>query len=487
MKSLVQNLKERESRPVLVVGDLMIDEYIFGSVHRISPEAPVPVVREERRERYLGGAANTAANCKVLNLDVSLVGLVSRDDVYGPILKQLLEASNIATTGIVFSSFRKTTVKNRVIANNHHCLRVDNEDNVPLKEQELSVVVEKIKQLLQPGSIILLSDYAKGIITSELITIVKALADERGCTIIADPKGAKFAKYQGLDFLKPNLAEFRQVAHELGIQEELPLVARGKEVCVRLGLKGIFVTLGEKGIHFISGDTDIYSPAYKREVFDLSGAGDTVFAYLALAFAHGVDMVNALRLANKAASIAVSHFKTYAVRLDELLDGKDSFRDKIAHDWVDLKKEIDVLRGQGKRLVFTNGCFDILHAGHVHCLYEAKRYGDILVVALNADESIRRLNKGPERPINSLQDRAEVMAGLGMVDFVTSFSQDTPQEIIDYLKPDVLVKGGDYKKEELVGYGTVMASGGSVHTIPLVRGKSTTNMIQKAFMKKDEL
>lgn len=480
MKSLIQRLKYAPQKSVVVVGDIMVDEYIFGSVSRISPEAPVPVVREQRRELYLGGAANTAANCAVLGLDASIIGVVNNNDVYGRSMASLLKKSGLSADGIVYSNTRKTTAKNRVLAENHHCLRIDNEDTMPLSSVEYAGVVAQLEQHVKPGCVILVSDYAKGVITSALLEAIKKLAQQNEALIIVDPKGPNFAKYRGVDYLKPNASEFKQIVLALNIDVALSMVEQGQQVCRQLDLQGIVITLGERGMHFISKTEDFFSPAFKREVFDLSGAGDTVFAYLAFAIAHRVSMVDALKLANKAASIAVSHLKTYAVRLEELLDFSDDPEAKVVFDWQQLKAELDILRAQGLRIVFTNGCFDLLHPGHVRCLYEAKKQGDVLIVALNTDDSVRRLNKGPERPLNILEDRATIIAGLASVDFVTSFDQDTPKEIIELLKPDVLVKGGDYKVEDIVGYAEVTARGGVVCVIPLMQGKSTTKIVKKA-------
>jgi D-beta-D-heptose 7-phosphate kinase/D-beta-D-heptose 1-phosphate adenosyltransferase len=342
------------------------------------------------------------------------------------------------------------------------------------------MMMVKVEEKIKPHSVVLLSDYAKGVVTPELVQAVVRLAHSRGALVIADPKGPNFSKYQGVDYLKPNATEFTQILQYFDIPKTLSLVEQGRVICHRLGLRGLMVTLGDRGIQYIGRNEDIFSPAFKREVFDLSGAGDTVFAYLAFGLVHELSMYDSLALANKAASVAISHLKTYAVRLEELLDDGPIFEDKIVFDWQLLKSKVEAACARGKRIVFTNGCFDLLHPGHVLCLREAKKQGDLLVVALNSDASIRRQNKGPERPLNNLEDRAAIIAGLESVDFVTFFDQDTPQQIIDLLLPDVLVKGGDYIAEEVVGYKTVTAYGGRVCIIPLVEGKSTTKIVRKA-------
>lgn len=480
MRSLIKKLRQAPQKSVVVVGDIGIDEYIFGAVSRVSPEAPVPIVREQRREMYFGCAANTAVNCRVLGLEVALIGVVNPHDLYGKSLEELLKKADLCADSVVYSSDRKTTTKTRVIAQNRHCLRVDNEDTVLLTRVEFDAIVEQLEQRIQPGCVVLLSDYAKGVVTPALIEKILEVAHSRGVLVIADPKGPNFAKYHGVDYLKPNASEFKQMLQRFDVPDTLSFIEQARFICRTLNLRGLIVTLGERGIHFVSETEDIFSPAFKQEVFDLSGAGDTVFAYLAFALVHEVSMPDALELANKAASVAISHMKTYAVRLDELLDDASDLEEKIIFDWPQLKDRVESLRGQGRRIVFTNGCFDLLHPGHVRCLYEAKKQGDILVVALNTDASVRRLNKGPERPLNTLQDRAAIIAGLASVDFVTSFDQDTPKEIIDLLLPDVLVKGGDYIAENIVGYNSVISNGGRVCIIPLVQGKSTSNIVKKA-------
>lgn len=480
MKSLIQRLRLAPAKAVVVVGDIGIDEYIFGSVSRVSPEAPVPIVKEQRREMYFGCAANTALNCVALGLDVSLIGVINADDLYGRAVGQMLHVAGLSSSSLVYSSSRKTTSKTRVIAQNHHCLRIDNEDNAPLSSVEYAQVVEQIERCVRPESVILLSDYAKGVITPQLVEDTLKIARQVGALVIADPKGPNFIKYKGIDYLKPNAQEFKQMVQRFDIPEAWGFVEQARAVCHILELKGLIVTLGERGMHFINAEEEIFSPAFKREVFDLSGAGDTVFAYLAFALVHRLSMAEALLLANKAAAVAISHLKTYAVKLEELLEIEMEPEEKIIYDWLQLKIQVEKFRAEGRRIVFTNGCFDLLHPGHVRCLHEAKKQGDILIVALNTDASIRRLNKGPERPLNSLYDRAAVIAGLEAVDFITAFDQDTPQEIISLLQPDVLVKGGDYLPAEIVGYKEVMERGGRVCVIPLVEGKSTTNIVRKA-------
>lgn len=476
MKKLISWLKNEGSKDILVVGDVMIDEYRFGSVERISPEAPVPVVFQDRIEWSLGGAANVAANCRQIGCNVTLVGVINDTDFAGNKFLSLLADHRLPIKGIIRSSSRPTTAKTRIMAQNQQMIRVDQESKSPLNYEEFNVLCSRIDQSMSPDSIVIVSDYAKGVVNRDLVTFIINKARERNCRILVDPKGPDFTKYTGVDFIKPNVKEFGQMITALGLSAHDTIEFNGKRVCSMLQIQGLMVTMGEKGIAHISAESMITSPSFKREVYDLTGAGDTVIAFLALSFAHSLPISTGLKLANYAASVAIAHIKTYAVSLDELLDSTFEWNEKVFDDWAHLKIELDWQRAEGKKVVFTNGTFDIVHPGHIQLLKEARRLGDILVVALNTDDSVRRY-KGESRPINTLEHRMTIIASLGVVSFVVAFNQDTPKEIIEYLRPDVLVKGGDYKKEEIVGYDIVMLYGGSVHIIDFVGGHSTTGII----------
>lgn len=476
MKKLINYLKNQRPCNVLVIGDVMLDEYAIGSVSRISPEAPVPVVRQERQEWALGGAANVAANCAYIGCKVSLVGLIGDKDFEGQKLTSLLVNHAVSTDGIIQSDARVTTTKRRVLAASHQLLRVDYETQEPLSAHEFARVCERVDALMLAGSIVLVSDYAKGVITAELMNYIVLKARERNCIVMVDPKGTTFNRYCGVDFIKPNAKEYDQMLQFFGLDKHASLEENGRIIVQKLGLRGLIVTLGAQGIVYVDRYTFIHSPSLKREVFDLTGAGDTVFAFLAFGFAHNVSTKECLMLANHAASVAISHLKTYPVSLEELIDRKSEHDEKIYMDWAALKIDLDWHRADRKKVVFTNGCFDILHPGHISTLKEAKKCGDLLVVALNSDDSIRRL-KGASRPINNAAHRATMMAALGLVDYVTVFEQDTPYEIISYLRPDVLVKGGDYTKESIVGYDVVTSYGGDVCVVDYIDGVSTTSIV----------
>jgi len=476
MKKLINQLKTAPAKDILIIGDVMLDEYIFGAVNRISPEAPVPVVKEETRSWSLGGAANVAANCKHIGFNVHLVGLIGDNDRSGSTLISMLKQSKIAFDGVIKSPERVTTCKRRIMEKNHQLLRIDTESAGAITQPEFAEIMLRIDRLIRQDMIILLSDYAKGVVSKELIAYVVTKARIHRCIVMVDPKGPDFLKYLGVDYLKPNLKEFLQMVRFFGLHERASLIDNARFICEKLQLKGLIVTLGDKGIQFVSREREILCPAVKHEVYDLTGAGDTVFAFLALGIAHNFAMIDCLRLANKAASIAISHIKTYAVSLDELIDRHLEPSEKVFHDWAELKIELDWQRLDNKKVVLTNGCFDILHSGHIYTLKEAKKFGDILVVALNTDASIKRL-KGPSRPINDIDERSAMMAAIGVVDFVVSFDQDTPQLLLEYLRPDVLVKGGDYKAHEVVGYDFITSYGGRIEIIDFVPGRSTTNLI----------
>lgn len=476
MKNLITKIKNSTLKKIIVIGDIMLDEYVFGSVSRISPEAPVLVVKEEKKEWSLGGAANVVLNCKNVGCQVDLIGIINSADIIGKKVLTILAQNGISASNLVQSDDRVTTCKKRVLNNNHQLLRIDVEDDKDLTEREYISLLENISKSIMPDSIILISDYAKGVINKNLLKKIIDLAQKNNCKILVDPKGSNFEKYHGVDFIKPNYKEYTLILDYLGLSLNDSIVKNGRIICEKLSIKGLIVTLGEKGLHFVSNDEDCFIPALKHDVYDLTGAGDTAFAFLALGFAANLNINDSLKMANTAAGIAVSHLKTYAVRLDDLVD-KNIFSDKkIFYDWTKLKIELDWLKGSGKKIVFTNGCFDLLHSGHLHVLNQAKSKGDVLVVAINTDESVKRY-KGDARPIKTLQERLNIMAAFGMVDFVVIFDEDTPKELIKYLNPDVLVKGGDYSKDNIAGADYVLSNGGSVEIVDLQPDRSTSNLV----------
>jgi len=479
MKQLVQALKKTDPKTIVIVGDLMLDEYVIGTVGRISPEAPVPVLKEESREFSFGGAANVAINCRHVGCYVHMIGLIGDNDFAGAQLHSMLVEKKIFVEGIVKSSDRVTTRKKRIVAQQQQLLRIDTEDTHILSEFERDNLICNIHTVIKPGSLVVISDYAKGVVDKPIVEEILARASLCGALVITDPKGPCFDKYKGVHYVKPNLKEFYDMIDFFGLSRDDSIIDNGKQICEKLKLMGIIITLGDRGLQFISHDENLWYPACKREVFDITGAGDTVLAFLAVGLANSFSIDQSLILANMAASVAVSHHKTYAVSLDELFEVRTISDEKIYASWKDLKEEIDWLRKvQKKRIVFTNGCFDLLHSGHIYLLQEAKKRGDVLVAALNTDDSVSRF-KGPGRPIKTLEERASILAAIDVVDYVSIFDQDTPYKLIEYLKPDVLIKGGDYQVERIAGYDVVTSYGGTVETVEYKEGFSTTSIVSR--------
>ncbi|MCK4651413.1 D-glycero-beta-D-manno-heptose 1-phosphate adenylyltransferase [Candidatus Babeliales bacterium] len=476
MKNLINKVKLSGEKKVLVIGDVMLDEYLFGDVSRISPEAPVPVLKEKKREWSLGGAANVALNCKKIGMKVELIGVVGKNDYASKKLLSMLSENGVSTSGIVQSFRRVTTCKKRAMANSQQLLRIDTEDIFPLVEEEFLDIEKKISDFLQPGVVVLISDYAKGVLTTTVLKKIIDCANKNDCLVIVDPKGKDFEKYKNVNYLKPNYKEFCQILDFYRLPLNDSIIKNGKKICELLCLNGLIITLGEKGIQFVSKTDDIFVPACKREVFDLTGAGDTVISFLALGLSIKLPINDCLKLANYAASVVISHLKTYAVGLDEIFEYMAGFDEKIFYNWFFLKNKLDYFKKKQKKIVFTNGCFDLLHSGHLHVLNEAKKKGDILIVGINTDDSVKRF-KGNSRPIKSFQERAKILAAMEVVDFIVSFDQDTPAELIEYLMPDVLVKGADYQKEKVAGYDFMIKSGGKIHLVDLQKGLSTSALV----------
>ena len=479
MRDLVQRLKKTDPKSVVIVGDIMLDEYVSGTVGRISPEAPVPVLREEKREWSFGGAANVAINCKHVGSQVNLIGLIGANDQAGEQLLSMLLKKGVLIEGVIKSPDRVTTKKKRIVSQNQQLLRIDTEDTRKLTPFEQEKIICSIHTIIKPGSVVLISDYAKGVIDRGIVKEIVMRAKSCDAIVVADPKGPDFGKYQGVTYLKPNLKEFYQIVDYFNLSRDNSVLENGRHICKKLNLQGLIVTMGEKGLEFIDQNQHVVYPVCKHEVYDITGAGDTILAFLSVGLASGFSIDQSLKLANKAASIAVSHHKTYAVGLDELLEKNGDSSEKIYWEWDKLKSELAWFRQSKKKIVFTNGCFDLLHSGHIFVLQEAKKRGDVLVVALNTDESVKRF-KGLTRPIKTLEERAQIMAALGVVDYVVTFGEDTPTKLIEYLKPDVLVKGGDYKIENVAGYDVVTGYGGYVEVVDYKQGLSTSGLVKAA-------
>ena len=463
---------------VWVAGDLMLDEYVEGTVSRISPEAPVPVVKVSGRRHCLGGAGNVGHCLAALGARVQLCGVVGADAAGGKLLAACEEAGIDASA--VGRSAPSTACKLRVVAQHQQLLRMDWEDVRPVQEAEAASLIDKLKAGLRPDAIVL-SDYAKGFITPEVARMLIEAGQELGVPVLVDPKVDDLGVFAGATVVTPNLREFASVVGNTLPPSDTPAFA--ELVCAHrdeTGVEALLVTLGERGILVCAEDggaVAIQSTA--RDVYDVTGAGDTLIAALALGLAVGADLETAARIANTAAGLAVGQFGNATVTLDLLVrDLRHHPRDATLVE-EDLLHQLAVWRLQGKRVVFTNGCFDVLHAGHLALLRQAARLGDLLVVGINDDASVRRL-KGPTRPFTPQDERCALVGALDCVDAVTLFSEDTPLRLIEQVQPAVLVKGADYADKVVVGREAVEAAGGEVVLVDLVEERSTTRLIEKA-------
>lgn len=478
---LRQIVEKAQNQRVLCVGDIMLDRFVYGVVSRISPEAPVPVLRQTRAASMPGGAANVARNLASLGLEAVIIGPVGNDEA-GTELSTLLNAAAGISARLVTHNARPTTLKTRLVAGGQQLLRLDAEEIGPPDAASEQALIAAINELAPTVSAILVSDYAKGLLTGAVIAAVLAAAKRQSIPVIADPKGADFMRYGAVDILKPNAGE---LALALGLptsntaEVETALAAARK----LLPAKAVVVTRAAQGMSFISGDDAPGHVSGKaREVFDVSGAGDTSLAALAAAIVAGATLEEAVNVAILASGIAVGKSGTATVSAAELLDASEVTRQSQKAGLLSLDAmvgQIERWRESGLRIGFTNGVFDILHPGHVRVLEESRSRCDRLIVGLNSDASVKRL-KGPERPVNDATSRGQVLCGLSAVDGVVIFEEDTPLNLITALKPDVLVKGGDYSRETIVGADLVEARGGEVIVVPLVPGQSTTSIIARS-------
>lgn len=462
-----------ERAHVLVVGDIMLDRYWHGSSSRISPEAPVPVVKIGDTEDRAGGAGNVALNMAALGCTVSLVGVVGNDEA-GAILQSRLTAAHIHTD-LQIAADKPTVTKLRIISRHQQLLRMDFEEK--FGADDVSEIEHKAKRLMPQANALILSDYSKGSLPDCQALI--RMARDLGIPVLVDPKGNCFSRYRGATILTPNFNEFEGIVGKC--VDEQDLVAKGSALMQQLDLSALLITRGEQGMTLLRpGEPELHLPARGREVFDVTGAGDTVIATLAAALATGQPLPEATALANLAAGIVVGKLGTATISALELR------RAIVAEQGVErgvvteeqLLSALEDARASGDRIVFTNGCFDILHAGHVGYLEEARKQGDRLVLAVNSDASIRRL-KGSGRPINPLDRRMAVLAGLEAVDWVVPFDEDTPERLLRRIKPDVLVKGGDYSEDQVVGHQIVKAYKGSVKVLSFYDNCSTTSIVNK--------
>lgn len=465
---------------VLVVGDVMLDRYWYGDTGRISPEAPVPVVKVGDEERRLGGAANVALNVARVGAAATLIGVVG-DDEQGRMIRRLLREAGV-TADLLTSPGHPTIAKLRVVSRNQQLIRLDFERSFAMDNAfDHAALIERVRAALPAADVVVCSDYAKGTLAG--VADIIALAREAGVPVLVDPKGVDWQHYSGATLIKPNASEFSAYADKISVSAEMaslrPLADQALDVRRELNLDALLITRSEHGMNLFAEEGDLHLPTHAREVFDVTGAGDTVAALLAAGLATGLTLANAAKVANLAAGLVVGKLGTATVTHEELRYA--AWAGRGAHGIVDedtLAGWFKMARSRGERIVMTNGCFDLLHPGHITYLEAARALGDWLVVAVNDDASVTRL-KGQGRPINDLHHRMQVLRGLAAVDWVVPFSEDTPERLICRLCPDILVKGGDYRVEDIAGGACVVAAGGEVRTLDFVSGFSSSAIVER--------
>ena len=479
-----KHLTDLGNQTVLCIGDLMLDEFVYGSVTRISPEAPTPVIAVKRTEVMVGGAGNVARNLVALGARCIFVGVVGDDDA-GNALTKALTANKLIEFHLAIDTTRQTTRKVRFVSEHHsaHLLRADWEVASAIDaSSEDALIAHAIKAMPRAGAVVL-SDYAKGTLTPRVIRAIIDAANKLGKPVIVDPKGRDYSIYRGATLITPNRQELADAtATNAQSDDEIAQAASG--LAKTLGAKAVLVTRSEAGMTLVGEGAPMHIPAYPVRVRDVSGAGDTVVAVLAAMLAMNADFESAMRAANAAAAVVVGKRGTATLTVAELRSrilpaASLAPEEKIVFDWTLLDEHLDDWRKQGLRIGFTNGCFDLLHPGHVKLLAASRAACDRLVLGLNSDASVTRL-KGEGRPVQNVQSRAEVLAALAAVDLVVVFDEDTPRNLIAQVKPTILVKGSDYKREDVVGHDIVEALGGSVVLVDLVPGQSTTSMVERS-------
>ena len=468
------------SKRVLVVGDLMLDKYVWGDVERISPEAPVPVVRAAHNSEQPGGAANVAMNLAGLGASVMVIGFAGDDDDQAR-LKNLLELKNIEAVIVSVRDF-PTISKLRILGGNQQILRLDTEGRLTPPQEAYDALLRSALDQLEEADAVILSDYAKGVLSERVCREIISAARSRKIPVIVDPKALDFERYRGATTICPNLRELSAAVHS-SMSDLEELFTAAEAMVPNLDLSYLTVTMSEKGIAVLREKSRVVAPAVARQVFDVSGAGDTVVSIIALCICCGLPIENAVQLANLGAGIVVGKVGTVPVQKFELLAALSSDIGLHASEKIlpleRLLIRAAAWRSVGEKVVFTNGCFDLLHVGHITLLERARQEGDRLIVAINSDSSIRTL-KGPPRPIVGERDRARVLAALGAVDAVIIFDDRTPLRLIDAVRPHVLVKGGDYTEATIVGADIIRSWGGRVKIVPTVEGFSTTKLIEKS-------
>ena len=485
-----KRLADISRQTILCIGDLMLDDFVYGDVSRISPEAPAPVIRVTREDVVIGGAGNVARNVASLGAKCLFVGVIGNDASGKMVRSALGRARRSIASHLVVDRQRPTTRKLRFVSEHYstHLLRADWEVAKPVDAKTEAALIRQALKLLPGVGAVVLSDYAKGVLTPRLIRAVIGRAKKLGKPVIVDPKGNDFSIYRGATVVTPNRKELAE-ATRLPVDTHAELAAAAGALAHAVGSKAVLVTLSEDGMMLHASRAEpVHVPAYPVKVRDVSGAGDTVAATLAVMLAAGADFESAMRAANAAASVVVGKNGTAVVSAAELRArilpaATLASEEKIVFEWRELDARLAEWRAQDLRIGFTNGVFDLLHPGHIKVLAQSRAACDRLVVGLNSDASVKRL-KGKDRPIQGERARAEVLAGLEAVDLVVIFGQDTPLKLIQHVRPTVLVKGGDYRPDQVVGREVVRAQGGEVIVVDLVKGFSTTRIVEKSRARK---
>ena len=469
-------MKKLYKKPtILVIGDLMIDHYLWGSCDRISPEAPVQIVDVKKESLVLGGAGNVINNLRAMNSNVDVISVIGKDDVANE-LKTLLNQIEVSSEMLIVENSRKTSKKSRLIASQQQVLRYDMESVEDISQNSEKEIIEKLSINIKKYDSIILSDYGKGVLTTNLTKTIIKIANENKIKVLVDPKGKDYSKYRGAYTLTPNKKEAIE-ATNIEIKDNSSLELAIKQIKQSCDLEVALITLGENGIALFDYDLKI-QPTVAKEVYDVTGAGDTVIGSIAFALANNLNIQEAVNFANLAAGVVVSKLGSATVTLDEIYEYESSLHKSNSSSHIKTFAEIEKLakdfHKKNKKIVFTNGCFDILHVGHVKYLEIAKSYGDILIVGVNSNDSVQKL-KGINRPINTQEDRAYILASLESVDYVVIFEEETPYELIKLIQPHTLVKGGDYEGKDVVGQDIV----NELKLVQFVDGKSTTKIIQR--------
>ncbi|PZO87881.1 MAG: bifunctional heptose 7-phosphate kinase/heptose 1-phosphate adenyltransferase [Micavibrio aeruginosavorus] len=488
MNELTQIIHSMRGRRIIVAGDIMLDRFVYGAADRISPESPVPVLLTEAESTMLGGAGNVAANLCALGVKPVLLGTVG-NDVNAEALLSVAKKSDIAVSGIVTDETRPTTLKTRFLARGQQLLRVDSEKTHPVSNEIEAAIFAAFEKELPSAAALILSDYGKGVLTSGLIERMISAAKAARVPVLVDPKGKEYGRYKGADYVTPNRKELAEASSASSLKTDEEIIAAAQKIITGCGIANVLATRSEDGLSLVSANNDaIHHRTTVREVFDVSGAGDTVIGVFAAAIAAGAKPAQAAELANIAGGVAVSKIGTAAVsdlELEEAASGsaRPALNSKFESAYT-AKERVDAWKKQGLKVGFTNGCFDILHQGHVGYLAAARAHCDRLIVGLNHDASVRIL-KGPTRPVNPQDARAAVMSALESVDMVVFFGAEkaeednTPCALIAALQPDIFFKGGDYKPEQLPEAKVMAVYGGEVAIMPFHEGFSTTSIIEK--------